>query len=180
MNTKKNKQFQETHQLLQSLITKLLSEKDITKITVSELCKLAQINRSTFYYHYLDAYDLAEKTFAQTNKELLTTFKLSKTNEPFSETTFYEFFQFIKDNRHIYRLTNASRTTFPIDEGLEQMTELFQSKNLHEVPDKILKGQITFFQAGFTFLLRNWLLDDCRQPIGELIIVLKSFNMIEN
>lgn len=36
----------------------LLKEKQISAITVKELCELADINRSTFYAHYLDLYDL--------------------------------------------------------------------------------------------------------------------------
>ncbi|MBP2242926.1 AcrR family transcriptional regulator [Cytobacillus eiseniae] len=36
----------------------LLKEKQISAITVKELCELADINRSTFYAHYKDHYDL--------------------------------------------------------------------------------------------------------------------------
>lgn len=43
--------------LKESLIT-LLQEKKISVITVKELCERADINRSTFYAHYLDHYDL--------------------------------------------------------------------------------------------------------------------------
>ena len=38
----------------------LLNEKDISKITVTELCELADINRATFYKYYRDIYDLLE------------------------------------------------------------------------------------------------------------------------
>ena len=37
------------------------SKKDIEKITVKELCEKAQINKSTFYSHYHDIYDLSEQ-----------------------------------------------------------------------------------------------------------------------
>lgn len=40
----------------------LLSQKDFSKITVTEVCQIAEINRTTFYKHYLDMYDLLEKT----------------------------------------------------------------------------------------------------------------------
>lgn len=36
----------------------LLKEKQISSITVKELCELADINRSTFYAHYADQFDL--------------------------------------------------------------------------------------------------------------------------
>lgn len=39
----------------------LRSHKTLERITVKELCELAQINKSTFYAHYVDIYDLSEK-----------------------------------------------------------------------------------------------------------------------
>ena len=39
----------------------LLEEKDFQKISVTCLCERAEINRATFYKHYLDIYDLLEK-----------------------------------------------------------------------------------------------------------------------
>lgn len=38
-----------------------LKEKPVSKITVKELCGLAEINRATFYKHYADPFDLMEK-----------------------------------------------------------------------------------------------------------------------
>lgn len=43
--------------LKQALIT-LLKEKRISRISVKELCQLADVNRSTFYTHYSDIYGL--------------------------------------------------------------------------------------------------------------------------
>lgn len=38
---------------------RLLEEKPIRKITVTEICKMAGVNRATFYRHYIDPEDLA-------------------------------------------------------------------------------------------------------------------------
>lgn len=46
--------------LKQALIT-LLKEKRISKITVKEICHLADVNRSTFYAHYADLYELLDE-----------------------------------------------------------------------------------------------------------------------
>ncbi len=57
--------------LKQTLLT-LLEKKPINKITVKEVCELAELNRATFYSHYADCFDLLEsiendmlKDFAQ-------------------------------------------------------------------------------------------------------------------
>jgi AcrR family transcriptional regulator len=44
-----------------TLIDLLLEGKDITKVTVSEICEIADINRATFYRYYLDIFDLLDK-----------------------------------------------------------------------------------------------------------------------
>ncbi|MBP3487565.1 MAG: TetR/AcrR family transcriptional regulator [Roseburia sp.] len=38
-----------------------LEEKPVNKITVKEICDLAEINRATFYKHYADPFDLMQK-----------------------------------------------------------------------------------------------------------------------
>lgn len=41
--------------------TELRSHKELKKITVTELCRKAEVNKSTFYSHYHDIYDLSDR-----------------------------------------------------------------------------------------------------------------------
>lgn len=43
----------------------LRSKKALEKITVRELCEKAEINKSTFYTHFRDIYDLSEYLFSK-------------------------------------------------------------------------------------------------------------------
>ena len=45
-----------TRRVIQEALLTLLEQKPMNKITVTELCALAQINRATFYAHYADCY----------------------------------------------------------------------------------------------------------------------------
>jgi len=56
----KDRRIRKTEQAIQAALTKLLSNKDITEITIKELCEKADINKSTFYLHYRDIYDCAD------------------------------------------------------------------------------------------------------------------------
>lgn len=51
-----------TRHLLQSALLELLAEKPFQSISVSDLTKRATLNRSTFYLHYLDKFDLLAQT----------------------------------------------------------------------------------------------------------------------
>ncbi len=50
-----------TKMMIRRAFTELLQKKPIQGITVQELCKLAGINRGTFYAHYQDVYALLEQ-----------------------------------------------------------------------------------------------------------------------
>lgn len=50
-----------TKKRLRQTFARLMSEKPIQNVTVAELCNRAEINRSTFYAHYSDIYDLQQK-----------------------------------------------------------------------------------------------------------------------
>ncbi|SHM53021.1 transcriptional regulator, TetR family [Anaerosporobacter mobilis DSM 15930] len=51
----------ETKQQIKTSFTKLLKEKGMDSLTISDIARDATINRGTFYLHYLDKYDLMEK-----------------------------------------------------------------------------------------------------------------------
>ncbi len=55
-----------TRMVLQDSLIELMRKKPISKITIKELCEKADINRSTFYSHYTDIYDLLHKVEAET------------------------------------------------------------------------------------------------------------------
>lgn len=47
-----------TKEALRAALISLLKEKELSKITVKEICEKANINRGTFYTHYADQVDL--------------------------------------------------------------------------------------------------------------------------
>ncbi|KAA8746534.1 TetR/AcrR family transcriptional regulator [Paenibacillus sp. UASWS1643] len=57
-------------------IEKLLKNSSFEQSSVSEICKLAKVNRSTFYVHYVDKIDLfndyTEHLIAQVERELIS------------------------------------------------------------------------------------------------------------
>ena len=55
---KQNRKTRYTQMVLRDSLIELMKQKPISKITITELCKVADINRSTFYSHYSDQYAL--------------------------------------------------------------------------------------------------------------------------
>lgn len=50
-----------TRMVIEQAFLELLAQKPAGKITVTEICRKASLNRATFYKHYLDVADLLEK-----------------------------------------------------------------------------------------------------------------------
>lgn len=53
---KNNKRARQTKKMLQTTVLSLLQQKKIDTITVTEVCKKADVNRTTFYRYYDDVY----------------------------------------------------------------------------------------------------------------------------
>ena len=69
-----------THKNIRGAFIELLSEKDFNAITVQDILDIALINRSTFYKHYTDKYDLAESIAHDFLEEFITMTKVDVKN----------------------------------------------------------------------------------------------------
>lgn len=49
MNTKNNKRKRESMQKIEQVLIEFLQSKELSQVTVSDICKKANLNRSTFY-----------------------------------------------------------------------------------------------------------------------------------
>ena len=62
-----------TQRILKESFLILLKQKPVNKITVKEVCEMAELNRATFYAHYSDCFALLESI----EQELLEAFQKS-------------------------------------------------------------------------------------------------------
>lgn len=60
-NIKENQRVRITKRMIRESLIELLEIRPINKISISELCKRAEINRSTFYNHYENIYDVLDE-----------------------------------------------------------------------------------------------------------------------
>lgn len=65
-----------TKMIIEKNFLELLRKKPVSKITVTELCNAAQINRATFYKHYQDVPQLLEKIEENLFDQIRTVFQI--------------------------------------------------------------------------------------------------------
>lgn len=98
-----NKSSMKTRRLIKKVFAEMLSEKkELGKISVSELCKRADISRGSFYSHYDDIYGVAED---YENEMIDTFFDNARLFEAQDIMHFIDsVFEFIRQNNENYRL----------------------------------------------------------------------------
>lgn len=64
-----------TRAVIKNTLIEIMSEKEISKITVSELCEKAKINRKTFYRHYREISDVTAELENEALEEFSRGFK---------------------------------------------------------------------------------------------------------
>lgn len=98
-----NSSSKKTKNLIKSIFAKELSEKKvIEKISVSELCKKADISRGAFYTHYDDIYGVAQDYENELIDSFFTKEKLKNLSN-FEQFIDY-FFSYIRENDESYKL----------------------------------------------------------------------------
>ena len=71
MKNKEDLRIRKTKATLYKTYLDLITQKDYDQIKISDICKKANINRSTFYDHFKDKEELASSLLMDTKKELL-------------------------------------------------------------------------------------------------------------
>lgn len=80
-----------TKMVIKDTFIALLKEKPVNKVTVKQICDLAEINRATFYKYYSDPFDLLDKIELEMLSQLQSNLKISP-------RSFREIFIFIMVN----------------------------------------------------------------------------------
>ena len=101
MKTINNKKRKKSQQQIEKVFLQLIQKKNIGEISVSTICELSGLNRSTFYSNYIDIYDLAEKVKQQMEIQFAQ-FQLSN-NAKQDYNGYLNMFRYIKENQIFFR-----------------------------------------------------------------------------
>ena len=96
-----------TKERIESAMLELLKNKPLDKITVTELARIAMINKGTFYLHYQDIFDLYRKIF------------LKCLEQPLANVNFFNLF-FDEPERFLDALGKALMSGLPTLQSIKQ------------------------------------------------------------
>ncbi len=170
---KQGRKTRYTQMVLQDSLVELMKQKPIAKITIKELCENADINRTTFYAHYTDQYDLLQKM----EEECLSYAKGAISNLMGEEDQhemmklLEEVFQYIIDNRNHIQILMSEQGDINFQKQLFAM--IYESCGISLFPDKnadigMKEYYFIYAVSGSVGLLQHWLKDDVMKSAREM------------
>ena len=168
MNTHNNKRRRESCQKIEKAFMELLQSKELSEITVSQLCKITGLNRSTFYANYMDIYDLADKL----RKALEDNFEQmysAEIEQGFNSNDYLRLFRHIYENRLFYR------TYLKLGYAHEYRIFTYDTALAREhFGNRFIEYHCEFFRAGITKIIEMWLEGGCKESPEDMEEIIKS------
>lgn len=163
-----------TKNIIKESFIELLQEKEIDKITVSELCEKSDINRATFYRYYIDIYDLLlkiELEFANELKDKLTNY----TSSSFKDIVI-EYLKYLKDNKEFVKIIfGNSKNLYFLYDFFEYFFENFKNKwfiNINGLDEESKKILFIFMFNGCLGIIKYWIQNDFSDDIDSLSMII--------
>jgi len=167
MNIPNNKKRKASVEKIEKTFVQLIQKKNIEEISVSTICELSGLNRSTFYSNYIDIYDLAEKVKKQM-EEQFAEFQLSN-NAKQDYDGYLNMFRYIKENQIFFK-TYFKLESITMSLPTEYHVELAEKY----YDNKFIDYHIEFFRAGLNAVIKKWLNSGCKETPEEINDIITS------
>ena len=132
-----DRRIRKSQQAIRQAFIDLLHKQELEQITVQQISDLADVNRSTFYTHYIDKYDLLEQMEDEQVKEIKVFIEENDvySNKAISADNIRTIMEFlignIEENMSFYQL----------------MFNIGKDSNLHEKLYELITGHLNHFKT---------------------------------
>ncbi|TWE01912.1 TetR family transcriptional regulator [Neobacillus bataviensis] len=159
---------------------KLLQEKNLNKITVTDICKEADINRGTFYSYYNDPFDLMRSIEEEMIEKMMRTINIS--GDESIKNILNDIFNLILENielcKIIFNEKNGSHVLNTILKSVYVRTIEEQKRRFPNANETQLEYCFTYTTGGTIEVVRKWINDEMKLPAEEVIRILETMYMI--
>ena len=165
MKEKTDRRIRKTKAQLRAGLAKLMQEKSIKEITVKELVEEVDINRSTFYLHYTDIFNMLSTIEEELLEEIRQTIQNHPVS-PFNESSFpfiEDIFHILAKNKDICNALLGPNGDIAFIHRIENLISTHSLNVLRRTfPDTIedLKYSYSFCLSGCIGLVKTWLTSD--------------------
>lgn len=157
-----------------------MSEKQIKDITVKDLTEHADLNRGTFYLHYLDIYDLLnqlEDEVIENVSMMIQDFNFRNSNQS-TYLLLEQLFEYIYDNKHILKTFLQSHSQGHFFNKIQLLIKtigLDTLKNLYQESDSIEYTLfLSFVSNGVIGVTEQWISDGMTLTPKEMALLIDN------
>lgn len=186
---KSDSKYYNTACLMDEALIILLETKDYNYITVKEICEKAGVNRSTFYLHYETINDLLEECIDYITKKFMSYIPLDSQaimkrikNCDLEELYFITpeyldpYLKFTKDYKRVFNVYLKHCELFKVTTIYNQLFKYVFDPILERfnLPKNERQYMMTFYINGLIAIIREWILNDCKEEITEIINIINK------
>ena len=179
LSSKLDRRKKYTQMVLKTSLMKLLKEKQISSITIKEICERADINRSTFYSHYSNQYDLlysVEEEFIEDMVATLSQYNFSKEEEALQMTV--KILEYIAEKSDICRTLLSENSDIHFQKRGTMITKQFIFKNWitdSKLDQETFEYISLFVVSGSIHVIKNWLENGMNKTPKEMAEIINNF-----
>lgn len=167
MNKSNNERYKLTDLKIKNAFLKLLKDKDFNSIYVNDICKEANISRTSFYSHYDDINDLIIKIKYKYHNDIINILLKEKLS---SKDSFIKYFYYLKDHLEFFKVyLMTSESSILRNQSHESTYDLYykliQKENRTE---REIKYHMIFIGAAIKAIACKWLIDGCIETPEEM------------
>lgn len=181
--TKAESKYFNTAQKMDNALLELLEKKDFEYITIKEICKKAEVSRSTFYLHYQNTRDLLDETaryildgfmdYFTDEKKLVTggfsDCSLSELNF-MTEKYLMPFLQYFRENKRLFKTMMLNSVSFDFNGIYERLFKYVFNPVLSrfDYPEKERHYVMRFYLSGIFAVIMQWVEENCEKSDEDI------------
>ena len=188
-NKSESKYFNTALRMDEALL-RLLEKKDFEFITVKELCAAAKVNRSTFYLHYENTYELLAECVETLSSRFIGSFSggekqnFAEKIATLSEEKLYlvtdeylmPYLAFVKQNKTAFKAIRKRPDLFDAEKSYREMFDTIFSPILSRfnVPKEEHAYRMEFYAKGLSAVIMHWVSGDCKESEEKIAQIIKA------
>ena len=176
-----------SRKMIRKSFLELLKEKDISKITVTDIVNKADLNRSTFYAHYVDVRAITEEMENEVIDKMIEILKKFEFKNFFNNPTplLLEVSRFLESNEETYKILLKVNEA---ESFLKKLKNEFAKYMISDtdIPEylkdsKMVNLRISYFAGGIINMYQDWFSGNLNCSLNDIALeVSKLLSLVAN
>ncbi|NFA59577.1 TetR/AcrR family transcriptional regulator [Clostridium sporogenes] len=173
---KGNRRILYTKKVIKESLIELLQHKKIHEVTVTDICKNANINRGTFYSHYKDTYDLLKSIEDELFNQILEYIEETPV-EDYKNILLLKALELIDANKKLCKILFSKQMENNIMDRIiyvankAEIDKLISSSKINDV---FLEYFIKYSVGGVFSVIQTWLENDLNESPQEITNIIND------